>query len=232
MSLYLSLDMSNIVKWNFTRKITHRFCRSWTDFRHTSSDPFTSARWYLSGSVHPTGYHAGKTPLWGSLLFPGSKSSEAEGTYLCFLIVYTQQWDLSFSQEGVSTGHTQTAPTVRSKSMSWEELTGNYWGNIARDILHSGPPVPSWLLASWEPKPKSVLNGWPRLKLSLKKMIYWVTDWGPAWKDSFVNTVLLVPGSRGSGRAEPPSRSRILSSWSTEPFFVSGRESFTLFIYF
>lgn len=112
-------------------------------------------------------------------------------TYLCFLIVYTWQWDLNFSQQSVGVSHIQTAPTFRSKSMSWEELTGSYWGNIARDILHAGPPVPPWLLASWEPKLKSVFNGWLRLKLSLKKMIYWVTDWGLAWKDFHLWGVLV-----------------------------------------
>lgn len=179
--LYLHLDVSDIVKWDFTRKITCGFFRGWINFKHTSSDPCIWAQWYLSGFVRPSSYHDGKTSLWDSLLFLGSKSSEAEGTYLCFLIVYTRQQDLSFSQEGVGVGHTQTA-----HSPVKVHVVGGAHGEWLRKYCQrhiafcTCPFMTSGFLRA---KTEISLNGQPPLKLSLKKMIYWVTDWGPAWKD-------------------------------------------------
>ena len=80
---YLNLDVSNIINGilNFTRKITHEFCRRWIDF----NPRVTYFRLlYLSVAVPLLAPCAslvitfGRAPLWDSEMLPGSKPIEAE----------------------------------------------------------------------------------------------------------------------------------------------------------
>lgn len=205
------------------QKNHHGFCRSWIDFNsgviffNFFQIPVSEHCGSFPGSCALVVITLGKAPLWDSELFPENKPSKAE-CYIFKLLnwLYFYSGTRVFLQEGVGVGHIQTVCTIRTKFKSLEDngrLLRETWDRSHLDNLFS-LILYSWLLTSWEPTPQSILNGWPHLKLGLKKndlVGHWLRT--SLTRISFANTVLLVFGRSGPcmGQANNLFRCWILS---------------------